>query len=243
MKSARQGRQFLLAATLLAALSLLFAPGGQVRLAAWLSHHLHLAVRGRSAPPPSLLAADPLRSVLQAENDRLHALLSLRERLSGEVRAARVVRREPDLWWTELVVEMRVAGSAPPHGTALVITPEGLIGTLESRHMIVVGEGESKLARGTVKLLSAPGHQLSVMVGPSEQPFLLEGRGDARLALRPVSGGAEKEILPGDAVVTSGLGRIYSSRGLRVAAVDSDTHWARFSALSATPAEVLLWWR
>lgn len=242
MKSNREGLRLLLVAGLLAALS--FTPGPQSQsLPKWLSHRFYLAVGGRLAPPRTPPAADPLRGVLQAENDRLHALLALSERLPGEVRSAWVARREPDRWWRDLEVEIPIAGPPPPNGVALVLTTEGLIGTLESQRLLLSKIGGRTLARGTVTLLSAPGHQLSVVAGPGEQPFLLEGRGGANLALRPISGGAEKEVSPGDAVLTSGLGRLYRSRGLVVGEVDSDVHWARFSALASTPSEVLLWWR
>ncbi len=249
MKPSREGLRLLIVAGLLAALSFTPAPQSQSpprtrsTMVQWLSHRFYLAVGGRLAPPRNPPATDPLRGVLRAENDRLHALLALGQRLPGEVRTAWVVRREPDRWWRDLEVEIPILGPPPPNGAALVLTSEGLIGTLESQRLVMARIGERTLARGTVTLLSAPGHQLSVVTGPGEQPFLLEGRGGANLALRPISGGAEKEIIPGDAVLTSGLGRLYRSRGLVIGEVDSDVHWARFSTMASTPSEVLLWWR
>ena len=219
--------------------------GGQ----AWprrISQGFYLLLGGRWLPTSENQqgrVADPLRAAVERENERLSSLLALDGRLTGERRAARVVRREPDRWWSELEIEFPILGPAPPRGTALVLTPQGLIGTLESERF-VLGEVQGvRVARGTVSLLSGAGHQLSVMVGPDEQPFLLEGRGGPGLALRPVSGAAEKSVMMGDPVVTSGLGNLYRSRGLPIAQVEEDVHWARFSALASTPSEVVLWWR
>lgn len=243
MKLNSAGRQTLMVALLLAAVSFAhLSVGGQ----AWprrISQGFYHLLGGRWTESSAVRGTDPLRAVVERENERLSSLLALEGRLTGERRAARVVRREPDRWWSELEIEFPILGPAPPSGTALVLTPGGLIGALESEHLLIADVKGERVARGTVSLLSGAGHQLSVVVGPDEQPFLLEGRGGSSLALRPVSGAAEKSVVGGDPVVTSGLGNLYRSRGLPIAQVEEDVHWARFSALTSTPSEVILWWR
>ncbi len=243
MRFGKEARQLLVVVTVLALLSLGHLPWTQQSLAQRLSDSFYLFLGGRLARVQEGAQADPVRAALLGENERLRELLSLQQRLPGEVRAAEVTRREPNLWWSELEVELPVSGSAPPVSSALVLTGDGLIGTLSADRLVLTETDSGRVARGRVTLLSAAGQQLSVVAGPGNQPFLLEGRGGASLALRPVSGGAEKEILPGDTVLTSGLGQLYRSRGLRVAQVEEDTRHARFVALSSTPTQVLLWWR
>jgi cell shape-determining protein MreC len=212
-------------------------------LPALLQRNFYVLLGGRLADPLSSQQPDPLAEALGQENKRLHELLALRSRLPGVTQAATVVRREPETWWNVLEVEFALAVSGPPpQATAIVLTPQGLIGTLETRSLIVVTENGQSFCRGTVNLLSSPETQLSVVVGEQQAPFLLEGRGGADFALRPVTSVAEKSVVSGDPVQTSGLGQLYS-KGLLVGVVSKDSRWAKFSTCAATPSEVLLWWR
>jgi cell shape-determining protein MreC len=214
---------------------------GGAPLPTLLQRNLYLLAGGRFFQKAPAAPPDPLIAMLGTENERLHELLALRSRLPGKANAAVVARREPETWWSELVVEFAVTGPAPT-GTAIVLTPQGLIGTLESDALVVVREAGQTFCRGTVRLLSSQETQLSVVVGEGESAFLLEGRGGSELALRPLTSGAEKAISPGDPVQTSGLGKLYS-KGLQVAQVARDPHLAMFTSLASTPPEVLLWWR
>jgi hypothetical protein len=225
---------------LLALLSFAHLAWGGRPLARLLQSELYALLGGRLSSG-SLPSADPLVAVLARENARLNELLALRARLPGATQAALVTRREPETWWTSMEVEFAISGP-PPKGTAVVLSAQGLLGTLESQAIVVSEEGGQAFCRGTVALLSSPKSQLSVVVGESQSPFLLEGRGGASFALRPVTSGAARAISSGEAVQTSGLGKLYS-KGLQVAQVDRDTRWATFSALAGTPSEVLLWWR
>jgi cell shape-determining protein MreC len=208
-----------------------------------LHHNFYVLLGGRVAAVAPSDQPDPLLTVLGEENERLHQLLALRSRLPGVAQAAKVVRREPDTWWTQLEVEF-VANPAdlPATGTAIVLTPQGLIGTLESDQLVVIKGQAQAFYRGTVALLSSPETQLSVVVGEEEAPFLLEGKGGLDFALRPVVSGAENAIAAGDSVLTSGLGQLYS-KGLQVGTVGKDSQRATFSTCASTPDEVLLWWR
>lgn len=202
---------------------------------------IYILAGGRfQAPPPA--GSYPVSSLLREENASLHQLLSLRSRLSGRVLAARVTRRDPDTWWSYLTVEFLSPQAPPPKATAVVITPQGVIGSLDSADILIVQSGDERFCRGRVRLLSSPETQLSAVVGNLESPFLLEGRGGPALSLRPVTSGAEDQIQESDGVRTSGLGDLYS-KGLQVGTVDKDRHFASFTALPSTPVEVLIWWR
>ena len=227
----------------LAVLSFGHRAWGGVPLASVLQHQLFSLLGGSMAAQSSSRGPDPLVAVLGQENERLHQQLALRARLPGVVQFAQVVRREPETWWTSVEVELALSTQGPPPShTAVVLTPQGLIGTLEGKDLVMVEQGPQSYYRGTVHLLSSPETQLSVTVGQNEAPFLLEGRGGPEFAMRPVTSGAEKTVEPGDAVQTSGLGRLYS-KGLQVAVVGGDLRWAGFSSCASTPAEVVLWWR
>ncbi len=202
---------------------------------------LYSLAGGRFHTPPSARTY-PVSSSIREENASLHQLLSLRSRLSGQVVAARVTRRDPDSWWSFLTVEFDSPEANPPKETAMVLTPQGVIGSLDNADIVLVQSGDERFFRGRVRLLSSPETQLSVVVGDRQSPFLLEGRGGPALSLRPVTSGAEDQIVESDGVRTSGLGHLYS-KGLQVGTVDKDRQFATFTALPSTPAEVLIWWR
>lgn len=214
--------------------------GGRPLAEVW-QQNLYVLLGGRSITVPTNASSDPVRQVLAEENRRLRETLALSSRLPGTVLAARVARREPQTWWSQLQVEFVIPGGKTVPAPAIVLTPQGVIGRLEHDSVATFEEGGQMLARGTVELLSSPQTQLSVVVGEKETPFLLEGRGGSELALRPVTSGAPTSIAVGEPIVTSGLGTLYS-RGLQVAVV-KDASWATFTSCSSTPAEVLLWWR
>lgn len=242
MKQKREAATTLVLLLLLLVVSFGHLVWGGQPLPQLLQRNLFTLLGGRFTPPAVGTLSDPLVATLSQENQRLHQQLSLRARLPDTAQIALVVRREPETWWSAMEVEF---GEAPPPGkeTAVVLSAQGLIGSLDASTVILrkqVGGGSA--ARGTVVLLSSPETQLSVVVGPSEAPFLLQGRGGNQFSLKPVTSGADKTISPGDSVVTSGLGQLYS-KGLQVATVSRDGKGAVFSSCAATPSEVVLWWR
>ncbi len=210
-------------------------------LARQAQHALYGLLGGRAGKLPAS-RPDPMRETLAGENQRLHALLALRSRMPGTATAAAVTRREPDTWWSELTLEFSPPKGGLPQGTAMVLTPQGLIGTVEPEAIRSLRSGQGIYCQATVRLLSSAETQLSVVVGDSRAPFLLEGKGGAEFTLRPVTSEAEKGVQTGDVVLTSGLGQLYSA-GLQVALVGKNPRRADFSSLNASPAEVLLWWR
>jgi hypothetical protein len=199
---------------------------------------LYTVLGGRIEAQQPGPARENVTAALQSENQRLHQLLGLKARLPGFTQAARVVRREPDTWWEALELEFAQPTQPLPQGVALVLSSQGLIGTLDTADLT----HKDEVYRGRAILLSSSRTQLSVIVGEREAPFLLQGRGGAELALRPVTSGAEKGVSMGDSVLTSGLGQLYS-RGLLIGHVGREPGVAIFSACASSPPEVVLWWR
>lgn len=193
-------------------------------------------------------AADPLDkhyalplNVLIDENKRLNELLSLSDRVSSRAIGARTLARDPNTWWSQLLVEFKLEGK-PPKGIALVLTPQGAIGTLDSRTVILSGDESTLYCLGTVSLLSSAKTQLSVEIGESRIPFLLEGRGGPTFSLRPILNGGEARVRPGDLIYSSEPSKIFT-RGLPLGRVEEDVRWGSFTSLGGTPSEVLLWWK
>lgn len=180
-------------------------------------------------------------NVLIDENKRLNELLSLSHRVSARAIGARTLVREPNTWWSQLLVEFKLEGK-PPKGIALVLTPQGAIGTLDSRTVILSGDESARYCFGTVSLLSSAKTQLAVEIGESRIPFLLEGRGGPTFSLRPILNGGEARVRSGDLIYSAEPSKIFA-RGLPLGRVEEDVRWGSFTSLDGTPSEVLLWWK
>lgn len=180
-----------------------------------------------------------LPEALSAENSRLHGLTALAERVHGRADVARVARRDADNWWAQMTVEF--TADEPPQGTAMVLTPGGVVGSLLSESVVLLSAGQPAVYSGQVDLLTAPGSQVSVLVGDDEVPYLLEGTGAKSLRLRPVTSG-QPPSAPGTSVKTAGLGEIFA-RDMVVAKVEKSAKSMAATPLESTPSEVLLWWR
>lgn len=177
----------------------------------------------------------PISAAVKAENSRLYELLSLGKRLDGVTAVALVSRRDPDSWWARMTVEF--ASPQRPQTTAMVLTPGGVIGSLDPQSIV---ELEPDVYSARVELLTAPTAQLSVLAGERELPFLLEGRGSSQFKLRAVT--SETAPQDGGTVKTAGLGEVFA-RGLVVGQLNPKSGGATATPLAHTPSEVLLWWR
>lgn len=211
------------------ALWFLLPPGSGLMARAFLERHT-----SGEKPPAGRFPVDP---VLAEENARLQGLLSLSKRLEGQTVLARVTNRAPDSWWSQMGLVLE-GESELPSGTAMVLTAEGLLGT--------VSEGSFHTAQGRTfakaDLLTTPGRQISVLVGIKERPYLLQGQGTEFFSLRAVTSN-QATLSPGAVVKTAGQGQ-QLARGLVVGQVTTSKETATLAqAPAATPAEVLLWWR
>ena len=155
----------------------------------------------------TLRRASSERDALLEENAKLRDVLELKARVPMRVVTARVVFHERGPDWVLLID----AGSGDGiEEDQAVIAPEGVVGKV-----LTVTEG---LARVQCVVDGNAGVAVRVGVeGRQADAVIKDGSGDF-VKLRHVE--LLKEVLPGDAVVTSGLDLIYPS-GLLVGTVES----------------------
>jgi rod shape-determining protein MreC len=140
------------------------------------------------------------------ETARLRALLQFKDQQPYRTLAAHVIGRDPDRWFSTVLVD-RGAADGVSHNDP-VVTSDGLVG-----HVIETGGGWSR-----VLLIQDPRSAVGVIVERSREAGVAEGRGQPLLRVTYLS--RDADIRPGDAVATSGLGRIYP-RGVSVGTIVS----------------------
>lgn len=138
------------------------------------------------------------------ENDRLNAILSLSNSYSLQGVAARVIARSDDEWSDTLTIDK---GS----NDGVVIDMPVTSGSAVIGQVTAVSATSS-----TVRLLSDPSMQISVMLQNSRATGILTGSLDGSLHLLYIT--SDVEVSLGDLVVTSGLGGVYP-KGLLVGRV------------------------
>ena len=145
------------------------------------------------------------------ENERLRAQVAWARTAPWKIRLARVIARDPANWWRTLHIDLGRRDGIHPE--AAVLTAEGLVGRVAE-----VGETRSR-----VLLLGDPNCRVAALV--------LEGRQAIDTGI--ISGGASvidlsmvdltylshgNSVKPGQAVVTSGLGGVFTN-GIRIGQV------------------------
>lgn len=135
-------------------------------------------------------------AVLEEENRRLRALLGLRLPVPGRVIGARVVGRNPDNWLSRVVIDQGTGSGVGKN--APVLTDRGLVGRVSSP-----GPHQS-----VVTLLSDPGSAVGAMVARTRDAGVCYGQvGTDLLRMRFFS--RDARVVPGDLIVTSGLGGVF----------------------------------
>lgn len=132
---------------------------------------------------------------------QLERLLALREQGRHRGLAARVTARDPGRWFSTVIIDRGSRDGV--RRNAAVVTPEGVVGR--------VIEVTPLAAR--VLLIADSRSAVGVVVQPTRDAAVVEGRGSGQLHLRYLSRGAR--VRPGQMVVTSGLGGVFP-RGLVV---------------------------
>lgn len=146
-------------------------------------------------------AENELRAARQAadDNERLNALLKFKEDAAYEAVPARVIARDPAVWFNSLIINRGTV-----HGVDLdmaVATPAGIVG-----RVVAVGPVTSQVMLITDER-SAAGSVVG-QLGTSEAVGSVRGYGkNGLLEMRYVSGLAPVAV--GDHVVTTGQDRIY----------------------------------
>jgi len=176
-------------------------------------------------------------TALRAENDRLRELLDARPRLRDEIRVAEIMAVDANLYHHNFVID--IGESDGVYAGQAIIDADGVIG-----QVLEVGLNTSQAI-----LISDPSHALPVEVSRNGLRTIAKGTGEFdRLDLPFLPNNAD--IVPGDVLVTSGLGGAFPS-GYPVAVVASVNRipQASFADITAAPSsaldqvrEVLLIW-
>lgn len=132
---------------------------------------------------------------------RMERLLELRPQPGYRAVAARVIARDPERWFSTLLVDRGSRDGV--RRNAAVATADGVIGrvievTPTAARVLLIGDSRSAL---------------SVLVQRSREAGIVEGRGGEMLHLKYLS--RTGDVAGGDLVVTSGLGGVFP-RGLVV---------------------------
>lgn len=132
---------------------------------------------------------------LEAENDRLRALLALRERLPARTVGAEVVAREWNGFTRGLTIDRGRAEGV--ERLAPVIVTRGVVGRIAG------------LRRGSavVQLLTDPASSIGAVVNRTRAQGLVEGVAGGRLRLKLAAN--EEGVRAGDLVFTSGIGELF----------------------------------
>jgi len=176
-------------------------------------------------------------TALRAENDRLRDLLDARPRLRDEIRVAEIMAVDANPYRHNFVIDIGEHDGV--YNGQAIIDANGVIG-----QVLEVG-----LTTSQAILISDPSHALPVVVSRNGLRTIAKGTGEFdRLDLPFLPNNAD--IVPGDVLVTSGLGGAFPA-GYPVAVVASVNRipQASFADITATPSssldqvrEVLLIW-
>ncbi len=176
-------------------------------------------------------------TALRAENDRLRDLLDARPRLRDEIRVAEIMAVDANPYRHNFVIDIGEHDGV--YNGQAIIDADGVIG-----QVLEVG-----LTSSQAILISDPSHALPVEVSRNGLRTIAKGTGEFdRLDLPFLPNNAD--IVPGDVLVTSGLGGAFPA-GYPVAVVASVNRMPQesFADVTAAPSssldqvrEVLLIW-
>lgn len=142
---------------------------------------------------------------IEKENERLRELLKFKKETPGKAFAARVIARDTAPWRKTLIIDKGTS-----HGIKkkmAVVSAEGLMGRI-----VEAGPITSR-----VILLPDPQSRVSILFQDSRDEGIAEGDGSAWLRVTHIS--RESQVKVGEAVVSSGLGRVYP-KGIQVGTVE-----------------------
>lgn len=141
---------------------------------------------------------------LYLENMRLQKILSLKQKSSYKVIAARVIARSPDSW-SSIIITDKGANQGIKRGMAAIGYP-GLLGRVI----------EATAFTSKIMLINDPNLSISGIVQRSRQEGLVSGTLGNRLIMRYLT--EESDVKIQDVIVSSGLSEIYP-KGLVIGTV------------------------
>ena len=147
---------------------------------------------------------------LESENARLFELLNLKKSVKGKTVAGKVVYRDAGNWLGTLVID-KGTDNGVQVGMA-VINSMGIVGR------VVTTSGST----ASVLLANDPRNAIGAVTVRSRDFAIAEGVGDGTgvLKLKPL--GDAPDLLPGDLVISSGLGGVYPAGHIIGEIVDVD---------------------
>ena len=137
---------------------------------------------------------------LQKENYRLREMLDFKERGSFELLPAQVIARDPSQWFETVTINKGYVDGVEKD--MAIVTSEGLVGNV------------SKVSRNSaqVLLLTDSRRAVSALIQRTREPGtvgIVEGYPEEKGYLRMVNIPPEAKLLPGDAVISAGLGGVF----------------------------------
>jgi rod shape-determining protein MreC len=157
-----------------------------------------------------LLAQQRENKVLQRENEDLRRQLGFSARAAEDLVAGEVIARSRDGWWSTLRINKGAADGLKPDQA--VISMDGLVGKTVS-----VSDRTADIL-----LLSDPTCRVSAQILRTGSFGLVAGRGpswEGQVVCRMEFINKNVPIVPGDEVITSGLGGVFP-KGLLIGYVD-----------------------
>jgi rod shape-determining protein MreC len=139
----------------------------------------------------SLAAKNEYREAM-ATNIRLSKLLELKESLPSPVLTARIVGRDPSLWFKTVIIDRGSADGVRKGMPA--VTVEGIVG-----QVLDTSPGFAKIL-----LASDPNSAIDVLIQPSRVQGIIKGLNDEGFELHYVL--KNSDVQKGDQIITSGLG-------------------------------------
>ncbi|MDA8165270.1 MAG: rod shape-determining protein MreC [Desulfobacteraceae bacterium] len=158
-----------------------------------------------------------------ATNIRLTKLLALKESLPPPVLTARIVGKDPSLWFKTVIVDRGSADGVKKGMPA--VTVEGIVG-----QVLDTSPQFSKIL-----LATDPNSAIDVLIQPSRIQGIVKGRNDDGLELQYVLKNCD--VRKGDQIITSGLGGVFP-KGLPVGTVSKAVRDRRgmFQKIEVAPA-------
>jgi rod shape-determining protein MreC len=158
-----------------------------------------------------------------ATNIRLSKLLKLKESLPPPVLTARIVGKDPSLWFKTVIIDRGSADGVKKGMPA--VTVEGIVGQVldTSPHF------------AKILLATDPNSAIDVLIQPSRVQGIIKGRDDEEFELHYVLKNCD--VRKGDHIITSGLGGVFP-KGLSVGTVSHAVRNRRgmFQKIKITPA-------
>jgi len=132
---------------------------------------------------------------LQAELERLKTVMKIKIKLPSQAKIARIIAHDPNTWNKSFIIDVGSDDGISPDSS--VISEQGIVGRIL--------ETAAKSSR--VLMITDPDSGVAGVDTRSQVTGIIQGGGNNRLKFGYVSPG--EDLLPGDTLVSSGLGGVF----------------------------------